>query len=569
MQPNQGYIKTGSATRFVVALVMVLLVAVSSNAQCVLEQTKQVGYNQTLIAGTLAPSCLPQSKNGTLYNCVCYDNNPSRCSSCTSGALSRCLARSVERVVGDQYSGTCYVDCYSGCTQDQLDSISCVSNPSADGCVVEKDTTIIACNENLAPDGSTYSQIYNCSCKAENGQLKSCGGSTSVVPARDCRLISEKQGSCSKNGYQVGANSAEHTNVGECYAVVGSRCYFEDPTTKNTFSCECDGSCSYGMAQLATGRCQNPYIRSSSSTGDTLNFSSASVGSSSSSGAENPQSSGSEGAGSSGSGSGSGADSTGDLEYDYYNELGNIIANTQLINANLSQLNTTASTANGHLESIDNKMTTNNSLLQTIANKDFSPQVNVNVSGDTAKSPAKMYELLHGVVDSGEVDTNELLGGLNIGRLQNEQDSLERFWDNKTDIFANCDTTGGKDCSNIFGLDSSRTNQELRTAFNSLMDTLQNGAFGDSVKKWQSYLLPSALSGSGSNTCPAILQKSFPVAIGGISFTIPSLGSTGLCGTMIGGLTFWAFVRLLLRLFVGFACLFAVYRCVVGLGEDK
>lgn len=568
MQPNQGYIKTGSASRIVLALVMVLFLPIYSNAwYCYTYTGKIYGVAKcseanypAVIDSRCALGC-DDSSGEAIFTYVRYSfqqmNSSSECKIwqyyCSQGEINDpCKiypadpsCKTPEEQCED--SGKYW---YNGVCND---------TPEA------QDTTIIACNENLAPDGTTYAQIYECSCKAVNGALQSCGGSTSVVPSRDCRLISEKAGSCAKNGYQVGANSGEHTNVGECYAVVGSRCYFEDPTTKNTFSCECDGSCFYGMAQLAMGRCQNPYIRSSSSNGDTLTFSSASVGSSSS-GADDPQSSGS-GAGS--SGSGSGADSTGDLEYDYYNELGNIIANTQLINYNVEALNVKATKANEHLQSIDNKMTTNNDLLTQIANKDFSPQVNVNVSGDTAKSPAKMYELLHGVLDSGEVDTNELMGGVNVGQLQHEQDSLNALWQNQTDIFSKCDTTGGKDCSHIYGIDSGKTRQELQRSFNGLMDSLQNGAFSDSVKKWQSYLLPAELTGSGSNSCPAILQKEFNVTIGLNSFKIPSLGSTGLCGTTIGGITFWQFVRILLRLFVGFACLFAIYRCVVGIGEDK
>lgn len=561
-QPNQGYIKTRSASRFVVALVMVLLVAVSSSwSACVKERFTFTRSSYNCDECGSAPNCSTPIETGGYFRLGGREISTPQCLYLDAFTWD-CPSRHYW-ITGVECEYT-----YRCKTQAEADSlahiINCQNNPLDPSCKVEKDTTIIACNENIAPDGTTYSQIYDCSCKALDGQLTSCGGSTSVVPSRDCRLIKEKQGACSKNGYQVGANSGTHQNLGECYAVVGSRCYFEDPQTKNTFSCECDGSCSYGLLQLAQGSCKNPYFRGSSSSGDTLSFSSSSVAGSSSSN-DDPMSSGG-GVSSSGTAP---QDSSGDLEYDYYAELGNIIANTQLINYNVEALNVKANKTNEHLESIDNKMTINNDLLNQIANKDFSPQVNVNVSSDTAKSPALILNKLNGLIDTGEVDTNDLLGGLNIGRLQNEQDSLQRFWDTKTDIFANCDTTGGKDCSNIFGLDSSRTTQELRTAFNSLMDTLQNGAFGDSVKKWQSYLMPSALSGSGSNTCPAILQKSFPVAIGGISFTIPSLGSTGLCGTMIGGLTFWAFVRLLLRLFVGFACLFAVYRCVVGLGEDK
>lgn len=446
------------------------------------------------------------------------------------------------------------------CTlQSELDSLNCEitgkvwQNNTCQEPITTQDTTIQFCNENLDPQGRIYSQIYKCECKADisTGTLTECQGKTNVDPSLDCQLISEKQGTCGQNGLQQGVNSGDAQNKGNCFAITGSVCHFEDPATGQFFRCECDGSCDYGQKLLATGGCKNPYINSSNSAQDSLILGSSASSSPSSSADSSPSSSASSSPSSSADSSPSSSGSNDDLEYDYTAYLQNIEANTQYM-ANLQQ------SGNYTLSSIDNKMTTNNSLLQDIANKDFSPNVVLNVNGgDTAKSPKQILNLLENLTASVDVDTNLLNGGVDFENEKFKTDSLIQSFN--VDSITNT----------ILQYSGDSTTGLLSVSLDSLKNFVENGVFGDSIRKWQQALLPAGLSGGGSNSCPAILNKTWSVNfIGNTSVSIGPLGAWGLCKTVVGGISFWQIARVLLRVLVAITCLFAIYKTLVGLGDN-
>lgn len=313
--------------------------------------THSWGACRTTTCGTQpavnASSCIREDRLD--YCCNNPDRNPSSICA-TSGTNLKgecptkrnpCTGAVWYMVGGPQVPLTC--DTYqSGCngnsvicnyeiecsTQAEADSLMCVLNPTAEGCVQEQDTTIFVCNESYEYNYQTgqekqpYMQLYRCDCKWDaTNKTGTCNGKTNIDPKVDCELVMNVPGTCNDNGYQQGPNTDTTGSSATCFAIVGDKCFMRDNRSGNTFTCTCDGNCNYAYEQMKQGFCENPYF-SSASQDSTINpFSSSSEPSSG--GSEGGNSSGSEGGDSSASG-----DST-DFEYDYTSILEAIQANTQ------------------------------------------------------------------------------------------------------------------------------------------------------------------------------------------------------------------------------------------------
>lgn len=158
---------------------------------------------------------------------------------------------------------TCYYR--TSCdTQAEADSVRCAQDPTLEGCVVEIDTTLFACTDNISGNGG----LYRLACKATNGVVTSCNGKTNVDIATDGTLVRPLQGTCSQNGFNTGViggatsdSTAPQSANADCFAIVGSTCHMKDKASGNTFRCECDGSCNVALRNLMAGNadCTNPY----------------------------------------------------------------------------------------------------------------------------------------------------------------------------------------------------------------------------------------------------------------------------------------------------------------------
>lgn len=447
-------------------------------------------------------------------------------------------------------------------TQAEADSVYCALNPTAEGCVVEIDTTLFACTDNVSGNGG----LYRLSCKAKNGVVTSCNGKTNVDIATDGTLVRPLHGTCAQNGFNTGIiggatsdSTAPQSANADCFAIVGSTCHMKDKSSGNTFRCECDGSCNVALRNLMAGNadCTNPYEQPEQ--GDSLDLPLSSPSSS-------PSSSGS-GEGSSPSSSPSGEGNSSDFEYDYTEILEAIQANTQ-------QTATELAATNNWLNDIHNNTETANGLLQAIANKDWSPNINVSapnvnvqgdtniinveVTGDTARAPAEINQFLR--------DTSGI-GGY-----------AEQFSDKESEWLARADSIKGAvsaflDSMNVVDTSWAKHKTDIDTAiretgnlYRAYMDTLKNSPFNDTIQQWTDKIVNNGvITGQGSNSCPSLLTRHHTLTIGNVSTDVGSLGGT-LCEPIAGlGVTLWAVARTFLRFMVAFGCMVWIYLEVMGI----
>lgn len=437
-------------------------------------------------------------------------------------------------------------------TQAEADSVYCALNPTAEGCVVETDTTLFACTDNISGNGG----LYRLACKAENGVVTYCNGKTNVDIATDGTLVRPLQGTCAQNGFNtgiIGGASSDSTSTppsanADCFAIVGSTCHMKDKASGNTFRCECDGSCNVALRNLMAGNadCTNPYEQPEQT--DSLDFPLSS-----------PSSSGS-GEGSSPSSSPSGEGNSSDFEYDYTEILEAIQANTQ-------QTATEIGRSNEFLNGIQNNTETANSLLQAIANKDWTPNINVSaphvnvqgdtniinveVQGDTARAPSEILALLRQGGNTDPADTAGL--GAQLAGYVSGIDSLVG--------------EGVPDMSDSLG----SAVASMRATLQEIKDTMDNSAISDSLTRWNALITNNGvITGEGSNNCPSILTQQIT-----LDFPIVGRVQGGTLGKYLCepvepfGVTLWTFVRLILRAIVAITCMFWLYRAVLGLdGRD-
>lgn len=521
-----------------IVVAMLLALAVQSWGAC-----SSIGYVNGNVAKWDVGPCQP---NFSSYSASC-----AAIASNNGTSLCRNNGNRIYAGLGSKQSEYCSYEYQMSCsyfaiccgTQAEADSVACANDPTLPQCVVETDTTLWACSEDMV-NGAPVARIYRLECRAQNGVVVSCNGKQNVDIETDGQMTAAYGGTCAQNGYENGVQSGggpqDSTGVnGDCFAITGATCHMKDPVSGNTWRCDCDGDCNVAVRMMAQGQCRNPYEQSSASdslhlgSSGSANSSASSSGSEGSSGSSSPSSSGS--GGSSGSGE--------DFEYDYTAVLEDIRANTQYTGQQARDLNGKAATAND--------------LLQQIANKDFSPTINVGgpnvtLNADTARAPAAILGLLQDKLAGGEPNSADTAGsGAQLDGIKGSIDSL-------------LSSTGALVESVGDSVPAARAS--FSGAASALADSMTTGIYGDSVAKWEGMLLNNGtLTGSGSDNCPSILRRTWRVTIkGNAAFTMGPLGSI-LCAAVPGaGVTFWALCRVLIRALVAITCMWWLYRAVTG-----
>lgn len=473
--------------------------------------------------------------------------------------------------------------------QCEADSIACMQN----GGTFVRNGEQCECKTCDQQDTS-YTEV-TCAYDIARGQYLNIANTVTIV---NCEATVEEHQYYSNT---CDSNCTENSDLTCLGTVDGYNVYLRSCNGRVT-KCEADGSCDMAIRKIANGECENP--------NDPPNPNSSSGAGSSSSGV------GSSGSGNS---SGSGEDwewlkdslhvihvenittneHLGNMQpfiagtYDQVTDLAgtahdinsNLLTGFDFLNDIKQNTGNTANNTNG----INNKLSTTNSLLEQINNKNWHPTINVsspsvtvegdtniiNVQGDTAKAPFEILQFLKGLFGgsdtTGNFDTTGF-GGI-TDTAKNELDSTLLKADFLSSI--DCDTTGGRKCDDkiigAHGLDSAAG--RLRTAYRGVVDSLKNGAFGDSLNEWGSKFTGNGvIAGSGSANCPSVLTRNYRVDIyqgAGYNFTL----GTYLCTPIFGNVTAWALCRILLRASVALACMWFLFKCATGFkgnsGDDE
>lgn len=154
-------------------------------------------------------------------------------------------------------------------------------------------------------------------------------------------------------------------------------------------------------------------------------------------------------------------------------------------------------------------------------------------------------------------------------------DSLKSWGDSLTesmgDWLEGCDTTGGKHCDNIYigshGLDSAVSG--MKGTAGALRDSMLNGRFADSLNLWASKFNNPKITGSGSNTCPSALTRSYSLNFGRMGEVQMGSFGTYLCEPIFGSVTPWTLGRILLRAIVAISCMWFLFKCATGFKGDS
>ena len=206
-------------------------------------------------------------------------------------------------------------------------------------------------------------------------------------------------------------------------------------------------------------------------------------------------------------------------------------------------------------QGIDSKLSNTNSLLNDIKNKNWDPQINFNpnitvvdsvkVNVDTAKSPFEILSILR---------QNNYNGNDTVGTATTES-SLRAHIDSSVN-------EGIPDMKDSIP----KAVQGVRNALYNLRDTLNKGAYMDSVTAWEIKLTDNGiLTGGGSQDCPEPLRRSFTWNFGP-KFGVIQIGSFKyICDDLLGiGITLWGLARMVLRCMVSIMCMLWIYRTVIG-----
>lgn len=190
---------------------------------------------------------------------------------------------------------------------------------------------------------------------------------------------------------------------------------------------------------------------------------------------------------------------------------------------------------------------------------------------DTSKAPASIDSALKHWGDRN--NHTFAAAGLDSSGWGHTNDSAGAATDSvlsRADFFGSlgCDTTGGKKCDgSIIGADGLATaTGSMKATYGELRDSLTGGAYADSLRLWGGKFTGNGvLTGSGSNSCPSVLTKTYRVDIykgAGYDFTL----GTYLCAPLFGQTTAWSLCRLLLRATIALACMWFLFKCATGFG---
>lgn len=343
--------------------------------------------------------------------------------------------------------------------------------------------------------------------------------------------------------------------------------------------CEADGSCDAAIRKVASGECENPNDP------------------------PNPNSSGSANSSSSEAGSSSGGNSSGSGDWEWlkdslhvihieemetndylmnfqpfitgtYDQVTDIAGTAHDINNNilnsldyLSDIRTNTGNTANNTNNINSKLTNTNQLLTDLNNKSWNVNVRpeitvegdttiVNVQTDTAHSGAAILDFLKGMFNGADTTNN-----YNPNDTAGMGDSARSMLDGMAGM--------GDTVPNMHDSLAGAV-QSYKNRFDSV--GAQVGRItGDSLASWNNKLLNNGvLQGNGSNSCPSILNTPFNVKIGTIDYTTTKTLGMYLCTPISPfNVTLWTLARVILRAVVSIACMWALYRCVLGINEGE
>lgn len=465
---------------------------------------------------------------------------------------------------------------YQRCdTKCEADSVQCVLN----GGIFVRNGSNCDCQMCTEPD-TTFNES-SCAYDPQQGKYLNI---VNTITRTNCEVTVQERKYYSLTCDTTCNENSELTCMG---SIDGVNVYLRSCNGKVT-KCEADGSCDMAIRKVANGECENPNDPPSPTS---------SSGSSSSSEA--------------GSSSGTGEDwewlkdslhvihvtnrdSLGAINHNLenmqpfvagtYDQVTDIAGTAHDINSNILTsfefLNdikeNTGNTAN-NTNNINNKLTNTNQLLTDLNNKNWSvtvrPEITVqgdtnivNVQTDTAHSGAAILDFLKGMFGgmdtTGNYDTTGW-GGVNDSARGAYDESFGRGWQSQV----NCDSARGNCDESVIGshgLDSAK--DSYRRTFRALGDSLRNGAFGDSLSNWGGKFTGNGvITGSGSNSCPSVLTRTYRIDLYGTAGFDMTLG-TYLCAPIFGQTTAWTLCRLLIRASVALACMWFLFRCATGFG---
>lgn len=189
-------------------LIVAAAMAASAWGSCI-ERTSSYG---DFAAGTMQ-KCDFISVSGSYYCDYGDGYNFVRCPGLVSGyefsASSSCGSIQGAQGVGFERCACRSIICS---TQAEADSARCALEPTAEGCVVEQDTTLWACSEDMV-NGAPVARIYKLECRAQNGVVTSCNGKQDVDIETDGQLTAAYGGTCVQNGYENGVQSGEALKI--------------------------------------------------------------------------------------------------------------------------------------------------------------------------------------------------------------------------------------------------------------------------------------------------------------------------------------------------------------------
>lgn len=548
--------------------------------------------------------------------CICqphgYNFSPSTTFPATNDG--QCIANAQMRCTlkGSSWYGWSLSSCkniVSGECECTLDSIACVQG----GDTWTPSQVAGECGEcSKCTQSDTLFELKSCAYDSQKGLYLNL---IDYHQIKDCQ-----DSSWQRQYYSAKCDTVGNDTIWTCIGSIDGQHVMIRNEDYGVRTCDSDGSCSEALRKNSLGQCNGG---SSSSHGSSSSQSSSSSDESSSS-----QSSSSNDDDSSSSGDDGGdnegwegwmKDSLGAIHgtlNDMFTLENGIYDGVWELSGTAHDMNTNLITINEYVASIDDKMTTNNNLLGQIANKDFSPDIHVsnntdvtgiiNAQNETTDSLHNTNNLLSKLgekLDSLKLSRDTI--HIDTSKAPHSIDSTLKFWGNESNrTFGNagldtngwgkvndsaivakdsallagswvgvngCDTTGGRKCDNSIigthGLDSARG--QTVAIYGELKDSLVNGAFADSLNAWGGKFTGNGvLTGSGSNSCPSVISRTYRVdLIEGVGYDF-TLG-TYLCSPLIGNVTAWQLCRMLLRASVALACMWFLFKCATGFSKDE
>lgn len=526
------------------------------------------------------------------YNCLSNDNGTGYCGAGIGGGILRslCSGGSTEKLAGFINPTAQGVTCIYCSNDVSLDSIRCAMGIGVNcGDTETKEALEQACLNVAGVPHYNINQQGNVTGYCDLCEKDSDGNYTNPAIKK---LVADKQATCCALGASAEGQYTCQSDINVCGASIchwdfsnvrgiggsdfkeGLGCNFDvssDPITGKPVGCE-----EYDLQNMSSSGGQNSSASQSSSSGDTT-----SVG-------ENVQTI---------------ADGVGGI----LDSLHKIIVLDSLI---MFYDSLTAVSNYGILNYLDTAQFGGSQDSIVVNVERDTNIINVNAVNNTDVSGLQMRQdttnaLLRRMIDSlsavggGEGDTAqapaEILGvvkdGLQIDSARNGfLGSIDSILSDTTGSGGESDTAGmGGEIDGVMGqLDSlaglgvpdmgdsiGKAVTGSGNALTALGDSLGRGAVHDSLTRWDGMITNNGvITGNGSDGCPSILTRSFNISVPfGSEQVETEFGNIGkyLCTPIPPfSTTLWVFCRLIIRALVSIACMYWIYKAVLGIdgGND-